>query len=88
MNVVPYRTRQDKMPPVAARKEAWQRIIEPTLELLKPSAVVTLGKKAGLVVEMLYSGERYLYCVPRTIGDSWVSEDALVVHRKMRNDLV
>ncbi|MNR69112.1 hypothetical protein D3C85_1941340 [compost metagenome] len=50
--------------------------------------MVTLGKKAGLVVEMLYSGERYLYCVPRTIGDSWVSEDALVVHRKMRNDLV
>jgi len=87
MNIVPYRTRGDILPPVAARKEAWRCIIEPTIQLLNPNAVVTLGKKAGSVVEKLYSGERHLYCVPRTIGDSWVSEDALAVHRKMQKDL-
>lgn len=87
MNIVPYRTRGDILPPVAARKEAWRCIIEPTIQLLNPNAVVTLGKKAGSVVEKLYSGERHLYCVPRTIGDSWVSEDALAVHRRMRKDL-
>ncbi len=87
MNVVPYRTRGDAMPPVTARKEAWRSIIEPTIEMLKPNAVVTLGKKAGSVVDKLYNGEHHLYCVPRTIGDSRVSEDALAVHRAMRKDL-
>jgi hypothetical protein len=73
MNVVPYRTRGDKMPPAAARIMAWRKLVEPTIELLRPEAIITLGKKAGAVVDALYEGGRHLYCVPRTIGDSWVS---------------
>ncbi len=87
MNVVPYRTRGDRMPPTAARKAAWNLIVEPTLAILKPWAVVTLGKKAGEVVDKLYTSERHLYCVPRTIGDSWISEEALAVHERMRSAL-
>lgn len=87
MNVVPYRTRGDKMPPAAARKAAWDLIVGPTLGILDPAAVVTLGKKAGSVTEKLYAGKRHLFCVPRTIGDSWVSEEAHAVHKQMRNQL-
>lgn len=86
MNVVPYRTRGDKMPPIAARRTSWEVVIEPTLEVLKPKAIITLGKKAGSVVDILYRGSEHLYCVPRTIGDSWVSDDAVAVHEKMRDE--
>lgn len=87
MNVIPYRTRSDMMPPAAARNTAWRLVVEPTLAILQPEAVVTLGKKAGAVVERLYAGERHLYCVPRTTGDAWISDEALAVHRKMRSEL-
>ena len=87
MNVVPYRTRGDTMPPTTARNTAWRLVVEPTLSILNPEAVITLGKKAGGVVEKLYAGDRHLYCVPRTIGDSWISEEALAVHEQMRREL-
>lgn len=87
MNVVPYRTRQNKMPPVSARRKAWDLVIGPTLVALKPRAIVALGKKAGSVVEDLYVGNVHRYCIPRTIGDSWVSDEALKMHRMMRVEL-
>jgi hypothetical protein len=87
MNVVPYRTRGDKMPPVAARRASWEKIIEPTLNLLAPKAIITLGKKAGSVVDALMQGDVPVYCVPRTIGDSYISEQAKVVHETLRSEL-
>lgn len=87
MNVVPYRTRQDKMPPVSTRQIAWSRIIVPTLALLQPRAVVTLGKKAGSIVQPLLDSGIVYYCVPRTIGDSYLSDEALEVHEHMRRQL-
>lgn len=87
MNVVPYRTRQDKMPPVSARRKAWELVVAPTLDILKPRAIVALGKKAGSVVEALHVGDSPCYCVPRTIGDSWVSEEAKRVHRILQKEL-
>ena len=86
MNVVPYRTRGDKMPPIDARRTAWSRIVSPSIDALKPTAIVTLGKKAdSAVAPMLRTATRY-YCVPRTIGDSWVSPEAIQVHEKIRKD--
>jgi hypothetical protein len=87
MNVVPYRTRGDKMPPVAIRRTAWSQIVEPTLALLEPRAIITLGKKAGSVVDALMKDELPTYCVPRTIGDSYISEDAERVHRQLRKEI-
>lgn len=84
LNVVPYRTRGDKIPPLAARRSAWTFIVDPTIRLLAPQAIITLGKKAGSVVESLYSGDRAVYCVPRTIGDSYISDEALEVHSQLR----
>jgi hypothetical protein len=87
MNVVPYRTRENKMPPVSARRKAWDLVVGPTLDVLEPRAILTLGKKAGSVVETLYMGNLRHYCIPRTIGDSWVSDDAVKMHRIMREEL-
>ncbi len=84
MNVVPYRTRGDKMPPIAARRSAWNLIIDPTIRILAPQAMITLGKKAGSVVQALYSGNLATYCVPRTIGDTYISDEALGVHSQLR----
>ncbi len=88
MNVVPYRTREDKMPPAAARWLAWQLIVNPTLDLLQPRSIIALGKKAGSVVEPLLPAGTQYYCVPRTIGDSYVSDDAKRVHQIMRDELI
>ena len=52
MNLVPYRTRADKTPPVAARRTAVKRIVEPTIDLLVPRAIVALGKKAGKIQDI------------------------------------
>lgn len=87
MNIVPYRTRGDKMPPVASRRTSWNQIVEPTLELLKPRAIITLGKKAGSIVNALMEDELPTYCVPRTIGDSYISEDAERTHKQLRNEI-
>ena len=87
MNVVPYRTREERMPPIAVRRSSWAKIVAPTIDLLSPRALITLGKKAGGVVTALYDGAIAHYCVPRTIGDTRVSEDAREVHRQMRKEL-
>lgn len=87
MNAVPYRTRENKMPPVAARRSAWSKIVHPTLEILDPRAIIALGKKAGSVVDALLESKLTTYCVPRTIGDTYLSEGALEIHTKMRTDL-
>jgi hypothetical protein len=87
MNVVPYRTRDDKTPPVATQRQSWTHIVEPTLELLQPNAMVSLGMKAGKVVQRFHTGDQRHYCVQRTIGDSWVCEQALSTFEDMRREM-
>lgn len=88
INVVPYRTREDKMPPARARAVGWELVVRPTLRLLRPRAIVTLGKKAGSVVEPFVPADISMFCVPRTIGDSYVSEEARAIHARMSAELV
>ena len=87
MNIVPYRTRNNNKPPVVATERSWKRIVEPSLDLLAPRAIVALGKKAGGHVNRWYAGDRPTYCVPRTIGDSWVCDEAKAVHERMKSEL-
>lgn len=84
MNVVPYRTRGDKTPPVAAQRVAWERIVAPTIALLRPRALVALGKKADKIVTRWHSGSEGYFCVPRTIGDTYVSAEADEVLSRIR----
>lgn len=88
MNVVPYRTREDKTPPVLARKTSWSSIVAPTLVLLRPRAIIALGKKAGAVVKPLLTESVNYYCVPRTIGDSYISGEAKLVLKKISQDFL
>ena len=75
MNVVPYRTRNNKPPPVNARKLGW-KVLAMTLELLRPRALVVFGCEAGKVVNRFYGGDRSVYCIPRMRGDRGVSSAA------------
>jgi hypothetical protein len=74
------------MPPAASRRAAWYKVVAPSLELLEPSAVIALGKKAGSVVKPLLSDETPYYCVPRSIGDSYITDDAKVVLADIKRD--
>ena len=86
MNLVPYRTRADKIPPVAARRESLARIVEPSIDLLAPKAIVALGKKAGTMGD-IWQPNKPLYCIRRTIGDSYVHADALRTFAEMRREI-
>lgn len=86
MNVVPYRTREDKTPPVAAQRIAWGRIVAPTIALLQPRALIALGKKADKLVRRWHTGSESYFCVPRTIGDTYVSAEAEQVLARIRSE--
>lgn len=79
LNAVPYRTRGNAMPKTHAREAAWRLVTGPTLEALRPGLLVALGKKAGDIMARLHRGPARTECVPRTIGDSYVSDAARAV---------
>ncbi len=85
LNAVPYRTKRDKTPAVDVIRTAWNMATGPTIELLEPSIIVAVGKKAGFVLEHFYNGPATTVCIPRTIGDSYVSDEAHVVLRQIRD---
>lgn len=84
LNAVPYRTRENKKPPVAAQSESWRQVIDPTLELLKPATIIALGKAAGQVVERFNTSPARIYVVPRTNGDTYLCQEAINVLRKIK----
>ena len=84
VNLVPYRTRGDKTPPVSARKSAFERIVEPMFKILDPKAIVALGKKAGTIQQLWQAP---VYCVQRTNGDRRVHDNARSVLDALRRDL-
>ena len=85
MNAVPYRTRGDKEPNVMAKSAAWQHVMAPTLDVLRPGMVIALGKKAGSCIERFYTGSAKIWVVPRTIGDSRISPEAQEVLRQIQS---
>ncbi len=86
LNTVPYRTRENKMPPVAAQRTSWETLIKPTLCELDPEVLVPLGKAAGGIVERFDGSRRKIYVVPRTRGDTYISPEAKNVLAKIRRD--
>ena len=85
LNAVPYRTRQDKPPLLAAQRRAWEQLTGPFIPALEPAAIVALGMKAGRVLVRFYVGEATTYCVPRTIGDIYLSDQATAVLEVIRD---
>ena len=86
MNFVPYRTWADKTPPVAACRAALKQFVEPAIALLAPKAIIALGKKAGKIQD-IWLPNMPLYCIRRTIGDSYVHPEAMQTFADMRREL-
>lgn len=84
LNIFPYRTADDAKPIQLALQNAWIKIVAPLLDQLQPGRLVALGKKAGDVAERLHTPPPPLYIVPRTIGDTYVSEQARRVLDQLR----
>lgn len=76
LNLFPYRTANDARPSSLALKNSWLQIVTPLLQALRPSLLVALGKKAGSVAGRYHQAPPPLFVVPRTIGDTYVSEEA------------
>lgn len=83
LNAVPYRTRENKVPKVHAKQAAWRMITGPTLDALRPGMLIALGNKAGDIMARLYSGPARTECVPRTNGDSYISDDAKLALKRI-----
>ena len=83
MNVVPYRTRNNKPPPAQAKRLGWE-IVAYTLGHLQPRAIVALGATAGKVVNAFDTSDRPVYCVPRMRGDRAVTPEAREVISNLR----
>ena len=86
LNAVPYRTRENKTPPVAAQSESWRQVIDPTLELLKPAQIIALGKAAGQIVERFSTSKASTYVVPRTRGDTYLCHEAINVLQRIQEE--
>ena len=86
MNLVPYRTRADKMPPVAARRTAVNRGCRADDGSPYPPGNRRLGKKAGTIQD-IRRPDVPMYCVRRTIGDTYVHADAAQTLAEMRRAL-
>ena len=76
MNAVPYRTKDNKSPGVKAVRRAWQKIVNPQIDLLKPGVIAALGKKAGDVLKKHYTGDAKIFILPRTNGDRYIHQEA------------
>lgn len=88
LNCFPYRTCADRMPQASALRASWTNVVEPLLAQLSPSTLIALGKKVGGVAERQFRGPGKLYVVPRTIGDSYLSEEAMEVLACLRQNAV
>jgi len=84
LNAVPYRTREDRLPSVYARRQAWTLVTEPLLQLLEPGVIVALGQKAGDVLDQHYRGTAHRFTVQRSNGDTYLTPKALSVLEEIR----
>jgi hypothetical protein len=76
MNVVPFRTRMDKLPSRWEIMAAWQFAARPQLDALQPKRIVCLGKKAWDVLSRFDEFKDRLVLIKRAIGDSYIPPEA------------
>ena len=91
MNAVPYRIRGDKANalPKDAFIRAYDRIISKQLEILKPRAIVVLGKTTDNVLGRYYRDKAPgYYVIPGTIGWRYVTKEAEDAIKVMKMDIV
>ena len=85
MNILPFRTRMDALPPRAILRAAWEKAARPQISALKPKRVIALGKKAWVVItqfEMPTPADVILF--KRGIGDSYIPVESLEVLTRLK----
>lgn len=90
LNLVPFRTADDKTPPVDVIRYCWAVAAGPQLAALKPGRVIFLGKKAADAFHRLDTslGTARIDVYPRTNGDTYVAPDArLLLDRLMAEQM-
>lgn len=85
LNWCPFRTRQDKMPRAGAMRRCLDAYLGPLMAELAPARIIALGKKVGTPLQRVRFGDADRVVIPRTIGDSYLSQDALVVLEDLRH---
>ena len=75
-NWCPFRTRMDAMPYAPAMRRCFEIYLAPLITKLEPGRVIALGKKVGNWVEKEKFSDVPRFVVPRTIGDSYLSDEA------------
>ena len=84
LNWCPFRTRADSMPHAHAMRRARDAYLAPLIRELAPVRIIALGKKVGNWLEKQPFGSENRYVVPRTIGDSRLSSDAIEVLKEIK----
>ncbi|MCZ8315585.1 hypothetical protein [Phreatobacter sp.] len=85
LNWCPFRTRNDAMPHAPSMRRCREAYLAPLLNKLAPGRVIALGKKVGTHLQKEPLGGARRFVVPRTIGDSYLSADAIEVLEAIRN---
>ena len=86
MNVVPFRTRMDKVPSRAELDAAWRLAAKPQLEALEPKRIICLGKKAWDVLSRIEMVANKLVLMKRAIGDSYIPPEAQATLRELARE--
>lgn len=76
-NCVPFRTRNNVAPTVGTRRRAFELVLQPQLDLLKPGILISLGSVAGDTLRRFFSGDAHRFHVRRTNGDRYLHEEAV-----------
>lgn len=84
LNWCPFRTRGDALPQAHAMRRSRATYLAPLVGNLAPGRIIALGKKVGNWLEKEPLGAATQYVVPRTIGDSRLSSDAIEVLEEIR----
>ncbi|MBF0217741.1 MAG: hypothetical protein HQL30_12205 [Candidatus Omnitrophica bacterium] len=91
MNAVPYRIRGDKanQVPREAFIRAYDKIVSKQLEILKPRAIVVLGKTTDNILGMYYRDKvPGYYVIPGTTGWRYITKEAHEAIEAMRGDII
>jgi hypothetical protein len=83
MNVMPFRTRMDKLPSRVEIAAAWKFAAKPQLDALMPSRIVCLGKIAWDVLRRFDVVQHKIVLMKRAIGDSYIPPEAQETLRQL-----
>jgi len=84
LNWCPFRTRGDKMPSAQAMRQSFDAYLAPLIVKLAPCQMIALGKKVGTWLGKAPLKGVTQYVIPRTIGDRYLSPEALVAIERLK----